>query len=245
LQSFVTWISDKLHGSGSNFDCYLRNGIVVRSWDGYLFYARPRTSDLYAICCEEVYELKNWFKPHAKGVVVDVGAYIGTYTVRAMYSADLVIAIEPLPYNFRILQTNIRLNLHKQKAKTILINKAVAEKRGSAKIFVPIANQCIGTGIARLEPNFNDRRKTLDFNIDIDTLDNILNELNIDKVDFLKIDIESYVSKALSGMIDTLKKTKRLFIELMGEDTMVVRILKQLGFKLNARHGKNFLFLKD
>jgi FkbM family methyltransferase len=151
----------------------------------------------------------------------------------------------PMPYNFRILQTNIRLNLHKQKAKTILINKAVAEKRGSAKIFVPIANQCIGTGIARLEPNFNDRRKTLDFNIDIDTLDNILNELNIDKVDFLKIDIESYVSKALSGMIDTLKKTKRLFIELMGEDTMVVRILKQLGFKLNARHGKNFLFLKD
>lgn len=116
LQSFVTWISDKLHGSGSNFDCYLRNGIVVRSWDGYLFYARPRTSDLYAICCEEVYELKNWFKPHAKGVVVDVGAYIGTYTVRAMYSADLVIAIEPLPYNFRILQTNIRLNLHKQKS---------------------------------------------------------------------------------------------------------------------------------
>jgi len=25
---------------------------------------------------------------------------------------------------------------------------------------------------------------------------------------------------------------------------MVVRILKQLGFKLNARHGKNFSFLK-
>jgi len=245
LQSFVTWISDKLHGSGGNFDCYLKNGIVVRSWDGYLFYARPRTSDLYAICCEEVYELKNWFKPHAKGVVVDVGAYIGTYTVRAMYSADLVIAIEPLPYNFRILQTNIRLNLHKQKAKTILINKAVAEKRGSAKIFVPIANQCIGTEIAGLEPNFNDRRKTLHFNIDIDTLDNVLQELNIDKVDFLKIDIESYSRKALLGMIDTLKKTKRLFIELMGEDTMIVRILKQLGFKLNARHGKNFLFLKD
>jgi FkbM family methyltransferase len=84
----------------------------------------------------------------------------------------------------------------------------VAEKRESAKIFVPIANQCIGTGIARLELNFNDRRNTLDFNIDIDTLDNILNELNIDKVYFLKIDIESYVSKALSGMIDTLKRLK-------------------------------------
>jgi hypothetical protein len=77
-----------LRGSGSNFDCYLRDGIVVRSWDGFLLYARPRTSDLYAICCEEVYELENWFKPHAKGVVVDVGVYIGTYTVRAMHTAE-------------------------------------------------------------------------------------------------------------------------------------------------------------
>jgi len=245
LQTIILYAQDRLRGSDNTFDCYLKHGMIVKSWDNFLFYIRPRTSDLYAVCCEEVYELENWFKPFVKGIVVDVGAYIGTYTVRAMYSADLVVAIEPLPYNFRILQTNIRLNLHKQKAKTILINKAVAEKRGSAKIFVPVANQCIGTEIARLELNFNDRRKILDFNIDIDTLDNILNELNIDKVDFLKIDIESYVSKALPGMIDTLKKTKRLFIELMGEDTMVVRMLKQLGFKLNARHGKNFLFLKD
>jgi hypothetical protein len=61
LQSFITWVSDRLRGSENNFDCYLRNGIVVRSWDGFLFYARPRTSDLYVICCEEVYELENWF----------------------------------------------------------------------------------------------------------------------------------------------------------------------------------------
>jgi hypothetical protein len=103
------WVSDRLRGSGSNFDCYLRKGIIVRSWDGFLFYARPRTSDLYAICCEEVYELENWFKPHAKGVVVDVGAYIGTYTVRAMRTAKLVIAIEPLPINYKALQVNIKL----------------------------------------------------------------------------------------------------------------------------------------
>jgi len=87
--------------------------MIVKSWDNFLFYIRPRTSDLYAVCCEEVYELENWFKPFVKGIVVDVGAYIGTYTVRAMYSADLVIAIEPLPYNFRILQTNIRRSLYK------------------------------------------------------------------------------------------------------------------------------------
>jgi hypothetical protein len=74
LQGLVAWVSDKMRGSRSNFECYLRKGFIVRTWDGFLFYVRPRTTDLYVIH-EEVYELENWFKPHAKGVVVDVGAY--------------------------------------------------------------------------------------------------------------------------------------------------------------------------
>jgi len=151
LQSFVMWVSDRLRGFGSNFDCYLRKGIIVRSWDGFLFYARARTSDLYAICCEEVYELENWFKPHAKGVVVDVGAYIGTYTVRAMHIADLVIAIEPLPINYKALQINIKLNDRRLGADIITINKAVAETKGKTYIYLPIESKCIGAEIARIE----------------------------------------------------------------------------------------------
>jgi hypothetical protein len=140
-----------LRGSGSNFDCYLRDGIVVRSWDGFLLYARPRTSDLYAICCEEVYELENWFKPHAKGVVVDVGVYIGTYTVRAMHTADLVIAIEPLPINYKALQIGIKMNDRRLRADIITINKAVAETKGKTYIYLPIESKCIGAEIARIE----------------------------------------------------------------------------------------------
>jgi hypothetical protein len=145
------WVSDKLRGSGSNFDCYLRDGIVVRSWDSFLFYARPRTSDLYAICCEEVYELENWFKPHAEGVVVDVGAYIGTYTVRAMHTADLVIVIEPLPIYYKALQIGIKMNDRRLRADIITINKAVAETKGKTYIYLPIESKCIGAEIARIE----------------------------------------------------------------------------------------------
>jgi FkbM family methyltransferase len=238
------WVSDGLHGSGSNFDCYLRKGIIVRSWDGFLFYARPRTSDLYAICCEEVYELENWFKPHAKGVVVDVGAYIGTYTVRAMHTADLVIAIEPLPINFKALQTNVELNTHKRRAKVILINKAIAEEK-KTKIFAPIEGVCIGAETARLESYSDKAKRFLGVDVNADALDNMLNELGIDEVYLLKIDIEGYVLKALPGMINSLKRTKILFIELLGKDLSAIYTLKQLGFKLKARHGKNFLFIRE
>jgi FkbM family methyltransferase len=245
LQSFITWVSDRLRGSGSNFDCYLRKGIVVRSWDGFVFYARPRTSDLYAICCEEVYEVENWFKPHAKGVVVDVGSYIGTYTVRAMHTADLVVSIEPLPANFRVLQINVALNAYKRRTNVVLINKAIAEKRKKAKIFVPIGDGCVGAGTARLESASGEAKRFFSIDVDVDTLDNILNELGIDGIHMLKIDIEGYVLKALPGMINSLKKTKILFIELLGKDLSAIYALKQLGFKLKARHGKNFLFVRE
>lgn len=51
-------------------------------------------------------ELENWFKPLARGVVADVGAYIGSYTVRTCKSADLVVVIGPLPFNFSVLQSS-------------------------------------------------------------------------------------------------------------------------------------------
>jgi FkbM family methyltransferase len=234
------WISDGLRGSRSNFECYLRKGFIVRTWDGFLFYARPRTSDLYAICCEEVYELENWFKPHAKGIVVDVGAYIGTYTVRAMHTADLVIAIEPLPINYKALQINIKLNSRRRRADVVAINKAVAEAKGKTRIFLPIESKCIGTAIARLESSLS--TNFIEFDVEIDTLDNILNELGIERIDLMKIDIEGYVSKAFPGMVESLKKTKWLIVELWKRDLPAIHALKQLGFRLVDRHGGNFLF---
>jgi len=234
------WISDGLRESRSNFDCYLRKGIIVRSWDGFLFYARPRTSDLYAICCEEVYELENWFKPHAEGVVVDVGAYIGTYTVRAMRTAKLVIAIEPLPINYKALQVNIKLNDCRRKADVILINKAVAEREGKTHIYLPVESKCIGAEIAKIEDG--SKQSFYGFDVEIDTLDNMLSNLGIERIDLMKIDIEGYVYKAFQGMIESLKKTKWLIVELWKRDLPVIHALKQLGFRLVDRHGANFLF---
>jgi FkbM family methyltransferase len=240
LQGLVAWISDRLRGSGSNFECYLRKGFIVRTWDGFLFYVRPRTTDLYAICCEEVYELENWFKPHAKGVIVDVGAYIGTYTVRAMRTAKLVIAIEPLPINYKALEVNIKLNDCKREADVILINKAIAETKGKTYIYLPVESKCIGAEIAKIEGV--SKQSFMGFNVEIDTLDNTLSSLGIERIDLMKIDIEGYVSKAFPGMIESLKKTKWLIVELWKRDLPVIHALKQLGFRLVDRHGANFLF---
>jgi FkbM family methyltransferase len=231
-----------MRGSRSNFECYLRKGFIVRTWDGFLFYVRPRTTDLY-VMHEEVYELENWFKPHAKGVVVDVGAYIGTYTVRAMRTADLVIAIGSLTINYKALQINVELNDRRRKAEIISINKAVAETKGKARIFLPIEFKYIGSNITGLErPS---KQGFVEFDVEIDTLDNMINKLGVGRIDLMKIDIEGYVSKALLGMVESLKKTKWLIIKLWRSDLPVIRMLKPLGFRLVDSYSGNFLFKNE
>jgi FkbM family methyltransferase len=216
--------------------------VIVKTWDGFYFIARSGTSDLYILTISEKFELENWFKPLAKGVVVDVGAYIGTYTVRAMKKADLVVAIEPLPLNFKVLQVNVELNSGVGGGDVILINKAVAKERKETQIYVPVENN-IGTAIATLATV--PKGRYLSYMVSADTLDNLLDELGVERVDLLKIDIEGYVLESISGMMETLKKTRWLFIELLGRDISVIRILKNLNFSLRARHGYNFLFKNE
>jgi FkbM family methyltransferase len=229
MKTFVSYALDRLRGFQKAFDCYVERGMIVKTWDGFLIYVRPRTSDFYSTCFAEVYELENWFKPLAKGVIVDVGAYIGTYTVRAMYTADLVIAIEPLPLNFKALQLNVKLNNHRQKAEVILVNKAVAgERMKETKILLPIESGCIEASTASLKAPL--RKKYLSYIVSTDTLDNILSELGIEKVNLLKIDIEGYVLESLPGMLNTLKNTRWLLIELLEDDISIIRTLKNQVF---------------
>lgn len=116
---------------------HLSRNKIVKTRDGFLFFVRARSPDLYATAIAERYELEKWFKLLAKGVVVDVGAYIGTYTVRACKSADLVIGIEPHPFNFAVLAVNVKLN---DCSNAVLVNKAVGAFEGQQPMFVPIKN---------------------------------------------------------------------------------------------------------
>ena len=81
---------------------------------------------MFHVALEEDYELKTWFLPLAKGIVVDIGAYIGKYTVFACKKKEVerVIAIELLPPNFLSLMANVKLNSCYDKV--VLVNSAVS-----------------------------------------------------------------------------------------------------------------------
>jgi len=243
LKASGAWLMNYLRGSRKPFEQHLMYDMVVKTWDGFIFIARAGTLDLYAIALSEVFELENWFKPLAKGVVIDVGAYIGTYTVRAMRTADLVVAIEPLPPNLGTLQKNVELNGRSQRAEVVLVNKAVAEGKKELRIFVPAESRLYRLNAASLKPLKGEFCSS--YTISADTLDSIVSEFGVEKVHLLKIDIEGYASESLLGMLDTLKKTRWLFIELWERDIPVVKVLRNLGFRLKDCHGDNFLFKNE
>src|SRR3989442_14572553 len=80
------------------------------SVDGVRFDVRPRTNDLDLISSKHEPLVTRSFQVAAGDVVVDVGAHIGRYALRAAARASKVIAVEPDPSNFSLLERNVRLN---------------------------------------------------------------------------------------------------------------------------------------
>jgi len=108
---------------------------------------------------------------------------------------------------------------------------------------VPIEHCYIGASAARVSTTL--KGKYLSYTVEANTLDNMLDDLGIESINLLKIDIEGQVLECLPGMMATLKRTRWLFIELLGRDILCVGTLRKIGFRIKARHGINFLFKNE
>jgi FkbM family methyltransferase len=137
--------------------------------------------------------------PLGGGVCVDVGANVGLHTVvmsRLVGPAGRVLAFEPDPHNFRLLETNLRLN-------------------GAGNV---TARQCaIGDtdGVCRLARNprnYADCRVTSELpawsshDVPLTTLDAALPALPPGAITFLKLDVQGSECRVLRGMRHTLAR---------------------------------------
>lgn len=145
----------------------------------------------------------------SKGMVVlDIGAAFGYYT---LLSADRVggegkvIAFEPEPSNFEIIEKNCFLNGFLKRL--ILVNKAVSDKEGVKKLYY---NKDYVLGAASLIGSSQEDT------IEVETIsvDNFLRASNINSVDVVKIDVEGYEPLVIRGMIETIKNSKQIKIVL-------------------------------
>jgi len=240
----IIYITHKIRGGTIDFQGYHIPGqrlLIIKTWDEFVFLIRPKTSDLdYATLIPEYYEYNNWFVPHIKEseFFVDVGANIGGYTIRGCRHAKLVIAIEPVLTNFLILQKNVELN---NCDNVYALRMAVGKDKGYAVLRIPRISNYLFAGSASIIKRFDaEYHQEL---VKVDSLDNIVSCLSLNRIDFLKIDIEGAEGVAFRGMLETLKRTRYLMIEISECNEWLIRQIMKLGFKMLDKRGKNYFFV--
>lgn len=143
---------------------------------------------------EEIYDKR--FKPD--GVVVDIGAFVGMYAVKASFYAKEVIAVEPCPETFEMLKVNCKglKNIH-------LAKVALWSESGKAKLYMGTANLGTtpiwgGNSLILERSNYYDKDDYIE--VDMTTLDELLGK----PVSFIKIDTEGAEVEILKGAEKTL-----------------------------------------
>ncbi len=165
-------------------------------------------------------------------VVVDAGAHIGTFTVlaaRTVGTEGKVIAFEPEAKNLDFLRRNVEAN---DLGNVVIIPKGLWSQPDKLRF-----NLSEFTG----EHSFATNGVGSEFaEVEVDALDNVLQELGIPRVDFIKMDIEAAEIEALKGMEATLRDSDvKMVVETHyspeGPLThrVVVPQLKQRGFEVH------------
>lgn len=152
--------------------------------------------ELYRQYVIEVYE--KYYKLKRGDIVVDAGTHIGVFTIKSakvVGNEGKIIAIEPEPKNLNFLQRNIEAN----KLNNItVVPKGIWSKKGKLKLYL---SKCIGRH--SFFPQWASSNKFIE--VEVDTLDNILKELGVRRVNFIKMNVEGAEVEALKGMEETIK----------------------------------------
>ena len=169
-------------------------------------------------------------------VVLDCGANIGTHTIewaRLMYDWGSVLAFEAQERIFYALAGNITIN-NCFNARAIWA--AVGEQPG--QINVPEVNYLLPSSFGSLELK---KKKTTEFigqPVDYDKCQAVrmasIDELGLERLDFIKLDVEGMELDALKGAIKTIRNHRpQMMIERIKSNCDEISLfLRDLGYKI-------------
>ena len=141
--------------------------------------------------------------------VLIVGAHIGSLAIPIANICAKLVAIEANPSNFKLLETNVKLN---NTSNIILHNIAASNKKETIKFQLNTVN----SGGSKRVPINNHYMYTYDnpevIDVEAYSLDNYLSN---NKFDLVLIDIEGSEYFAMQGMKDILSQTQTLIVEFL------------------------------
>ncbi len=125
-------------------------------------------------------------------IVLDVGANIGTFTRTALQrGASLVVAIEPAPQTLNAFRRNLAKEIGE--GRVVVYPKGAWDHDGEMELSVNEVNQANNTLVLPREAPMPKIR------VPLTTIDKIVAELKLTRVDFIKMDIEGAEKPAIKG----------------------------------------------
>lgn len=164
--------------------------------------------------------------------VVDAGARIGTFTAKisaAVGEKGRVIAVEPESRNYACLLKNIEVNRWNN---VIPVCKMLWSR--TERLLLHLSGNAAAHSAFR-DPFYSPTGESV--LVEADTLDNILEDLGVETVRFIKMDIEGSEIEALRGMDRAMRSVHQMSIaayhpvEGKLAYTAVVPYLESLGFQ--------------
>jgi FkbM family methyltransferase len=174
----------------------------------------------------------------AGGVVVDIGAHIGGFSLiaaRAVGPTGHVFSIEPVSANTRLLEKNARLN---NITWITPIEAAVGRKGGSIELLVSDADTMLATTRQSWANILHGERAPALLKrsqVNLITVDGFVREYALSHIALMKIDVEAAEMDVLAGAAETLARgaIEQLIIEIHGPTVKwmdVVAILRGYGY---------------
>ncbi|MGE5486201.1 MAG: FkbM family methyltransferase [bacterium] len=131
-------------------------------------------------------------------IVLDCGANVGVYTRKALEAgAKLVVAIEIAPDNIECLRRNFAPEI--AAGRVIVYPKGVWNKDDVLTLNLP-ENKAAASVVMKPSASREGPK------VPLTTIDKLVAELNLERVDFIKMDIEGAEVPALEGARETLKR---------------------------------------
>lgn len=194
----------------------LRNGSSFRAQSG--------TGDILAArdtVLRNIYPLRESY-----GLVVDIGAQVGTFVARVSPIAERVVAFEPVTRNFNLLKDHCKTN-----KKNVEIHK-LAITRDGRDVVLNLFENTAGHSIYAHEPVLGQET------VPSLASNELLEFLGADSIDLLKMDVEGAEYEIMEHGADLLRATREVIMEaheLGGhklEDAR--RLLESAGFNVSV-----------
>lgn len=179
-------------------------------------------------------------------IVFDIGANVGSY----LYQWEKKLK----PHQIFAFEPNFQLNQRLKKIfpKIRIEDFALSDKNETATFKIPVINGKAYNSRGTLLVNFkeNDEENQLNQTVNVIKLDDWITKNNIQKLDFIKIDVEGNEMKTLHGAKNTIQKfTPTLMVEMEQRHHSeplfeLISEIENWGYKAHYLNRENFVLEK-